>query len=244
MSPSGPSLRASLELVTGLLRISSGTLMDALGKGVTREASDERLGWWAHAVARQSRLDIRIEGREHLDVLRGGEPFVVMSNHQSHLDIPTLFYAVSPGLRMVTKKELFRFPIWGEAMRRSGFIEIDRGNQERAIASLKMARKTLEQGVSVWVSPEGTRSRTGALLPFKKGGFMLALEVGARILPVGLAGTRDALPVGAARIRPGQSIGVTVGAPLTVQGKDRDALIFETRQRIESLVEQSQRLRA
>jgi 1-acyl-sn-glycerol-3-phosphate acyltransferase len=219
-------------------------LLDSFGRGVTREASDRRLGWWARRVMRHSRLEIRVEGREHLDLLGSGEPFVVMSNHQSHLDIPTLFYAVSPGLRMVTKKELFRFPIWGEAMRRSGFIEIDRGNQERAIASLKAARATLEQGVNVWVSPEGTRSRSGALLPFKKGGFMLALDVGARILPVGLAGTRDVLPVGAALMRPGQVVGVAVGAPISVLGKDRDTLLFETRQSIESLLEQSQRLRA
>jgi 1-acyl-sn-glycerol-3-phosphate acyltransferase len=72
---------------------------------------------------------------------------------------------------------------------------------------------------------------------------MLALDVGARILPVAIAGTREALPVGGARIRPGQVIGVSVGPPLTVLGKDRDTLLFETRQSIESLLEQSQRLR-
>ena len=237
----GASFKTTLDVVGPMMKISGGTLLDAALGRLTRQASDDRIAWWGAEVVRRTGMDLRVEGREHV---AGTETFVVMSNHQSHIDIPILFAAVSPRLRMVTKKELFRVPIWGKAMRESGFIEIDRQNRERAIESLRVAKETLRSGVHVWIAPEGTRSRDGVMLPFKKGGFMTALDSDTRILPVGVSGTRDVLPKGHAKAKAGQCIAVVIGTPIDVTGKDRDTLMVETRSAIEALVKRADTLRA
>jgi 1-acyl-sn-glycerol-3-phosphate acyltransferase len=137
---------------------------------------------------------------------------------------------------MITKTELFKVPIFGPAMEAAGFIEIDRSNRERAMVSLDIARKKIAEGRNVWIAPEGTRSKTGDLLPFKKGGFNLALEAGLRILPVTLRGTRDILPAKGARSRKGAHVTVTLHPPLdarlyAVKGmkEGREALMKDVR---------------
>ena len=237
----GASLLTSIRVVRGMLQISGGTLVDSVRGRLTKEASDDRLAWWGSEVVRHAGIRLVVEGKEHL---ASREPFIVMSNHQSHFDIPVLFHAVSPSLRMVTKTELFRIPVWGPAMRQSGFIEIDRKNRESAIRSLEVARERLAQGVNVWIAPEGTRSRTGTMLPFKKGGFMLAIESETRILPIGISGTRDVLPADSLASHFGQRVAVVVGAPIDVKGKDRDALMTETRATLEGLVARAETRRS
>jgi 1-acyl-sn-glycerol-3-phosphate acyltransferase len=135
-------------------------------------------------------MRITVSGREHM---APGQTYVIMSNHQSLYDVPVLFYALGSNLRMVAKAELLRLPVFGPALREAGFIMIDRKDRAQAVTSLQGATTQLAQGTHVWISPEGTRSDTGALAPFKKGGFMLAMDAGLPILPVTLHGTRDAL---------------------------------------------------
>ena len=135
-------------------------------------------------------MRVHVEGRDHM---ADGATYLVMSNHQSLYDVPVIFYVIGPNVRMITKVELFSVPIFGPALREAGFIAVDRSNRAKAIASLAIAKETLASGVHVWIAPEGTRSRTGELLPFKKGGFALALETGLPIRPVSVRGTRDAL---------------------------------------------------
>ena len=154
---------------------------------LTKKICDDRLEGWARAVVENARLTCAWTGREHL---RPHETYLVMSNHQSLYDIPVLFYVVGPNIRMVTKKELFRVPVFGGALEAAGFISIDRSDRHRAIRSLDEARALLASGTHVWIAPEGTRSLSGQLLPFKKGAFYLAFEAGLPILPVTLA--RDA----------------------------------------------------
>ncbi len=236
------SFLTSLGVIRATAEITAGTLFDlALGE-VTRVATDRRVAWWGAETERIAHIDLRVRGAEHV---AGEERFVVMSNHQSHVDIPVLFRAVSPSIRMVTKKELFRVPAWGRAMRAAGFIEIDRKDRARAKESLERARQAMtELGVHVWIAPEGTRSRTGSLGPFKKGGFILASQSGARILPVGLWGTRDVLPPGGLRARKGARVGVVIGAPIDSAGRDKDALLDETRAAIAKLVDEAKALSA
>jgi 1-acyl-sn-glycerol-3-phosphate acyltransferase len=171
----------SARAVAETLAISAPTMLDSvLGRG-SFEACDARLSTWSRRVVEAARIELSLGGREHLAAARPGETFVIMSNHRSHYDIPVLFDALrGRTLRMVTKTELFRIPLFGPAMRAAGFIEIDRGNRERAIASLREAKRTLARGVDVWIAPEGTRTRDAVLAPFKKGGFVLALETGLR----------------------------------------------------------------
>ncbi len=221
------------------LAISVPTVADALRGRVTLEACDERLARWSRRLLEQADVRLSTFGLEALGAERAGETFVVMSNHRSVYDIPVLFQAFPRTLRMVTKTELFKIPLWGPAMRAAGFIEIDRKDRARAIASLAVARARLESGVNVWIAPEGTRSRDGALREFKKGGFLLALETGLRILPVGLRGTEDVLRSGSFDVRKGARVEVRFGAPIDPRDygmERRDELTAATRAAIAALV--------
>ncbi len=208
------------------LAISLPTVTDALRGKVTVASCDERLASWSRRLVNETAIDLRVH---HADTIDWSRAYVVMSNHQSHLDIPVLFQAVRGTMRMVTKKELFKVPIWGQAMRDAGFIEIDRKDRARAIASLKAAATQIHNGTHVWIAPEGTRTRTGALLPLKKGGFMLALETGAPILPVCISGTFDALRPDQWFIEKGTRVDVTFRKPIDVAGKTCDELMDEVR---------------
>src|SRR5579859_2167766 len=101
-------------------------------------------------VVRHTRMQIDVRGRENM---APGVTYLVMSNHQSHYDIPVLFHALGANLRMIAKTELFRLPIFGQAIREAGFIEIDRSNRERAIQSLEVAKRRIAEGVNVWIAP-------------------------------------------------------------------------------------------
>jgi 1-acyl-sn-glycerol-3-phosphate acyltransferase len=138
-----------------------------------------------------------------------------MSNHQSLYDIPVLFQCGLGSLRMVTKAELFKVPVWGRAMEAAGFIRIDRHDRDQAVGALRAkGGSLLAAGTRVWIAPEGTRSRTGALGPFKSGGFRMALEQGVRILPVAITGTRDVLPAQGFVVHTGKQVNVTVLPPI------------------------------
>ena len=193
------------------LQISIPTLFDALFGRLTPEICDRRLDWWSKRLLGQAQVSLETEGLEHA---RGAGAFVVMSNHQSLYDIPALYQTLPLRLRMVAKAELFRIPIWAQAMRVAGFVELDRSARERAIESLDRAKAALALGTSIWIAPEGTRSRDGSLGPFKLGGFHLAAGAGARILPVTVAGTRSILPARGARVVAGAIVRVTVHPPI------------------------------
>lgn len=219
MAQTRPSLALSAAVVGETLAISWPTVVDAFRHRVTKPVCDDRLDGWCHRVVRRCGAEVTIAGREHL----GTRPtFIVMSNHQSLYDIPLLFYSLGPNLRMVTKKELFRIPIFGHAMKEAGFVRIDRGDRTEALASLDTARELARSGTNVWIAPEGTRSRTGELLPFKKGGFHLAFAANLPILPVSLAGTRDILQARAVRSVPGAQVRVTIHPPVDLRS-DADA---------------------
>lgn len=192
-------------------RISAPTIFDGLSGRLTAEACDRRLDTWSRRLLEQAQIQLDVVG---LELAPSTESFVVMSNHQSVYDIPVMFQALRRRVRMVAKKELFKVPGWAQAMRLSGFVELDRSDRDRAIASLGNAELALRQGTSIWIAPEGTRSRDGTLLPFKKGGFHLARATGARILPVSIDGTRAALSARGFSVQAGVDVRVTVSAPI------------------------------
>jgi 1-acyl-sn-glycerol-3-phosphate acyltransferase len=186
----------------------------ALGR-LTPEKCDARLDKWAHAVIDRAEVQLEVTGLEQVPRDRA---FIVMSNHQSHYDIPIL-YCIWPGrLRMVAKIELFKIPIWGRAMREAGFVPVDRsGSPEargQAQAALQQAAAALAGGTSIWIAPEGTRSPDGKLGKFKKGGFRLAADTGTPIVPVALDGSWDIIPKKTRVVHRGQRVRVTVGAPV------------------------------
>lgn len=216
------------------LRISIPTLFDAVMGKLTPEVCDARLDWWSKRLLDQAQVSLRTSGVEHA---RGPRSFVVMSNHQSLYDIPALYQTLPLRLRMVAKAELFRIPIWAQAMRAAGFVELDRSARERAIESLERAKLALARGTSIWIAPEGTRSRDGSLGPFKLGGFHLAVGAGAPILPVTVAGTRMILPAKGARVAAGAIVRVTVHPAInpSAHGNEvNDALVHAVRASIQS----------
>jgi 1-acyl-sn-glycerol-3-phosphate acyltransferase len=199
--------RAAMET----LRISLPTMVQAAQGTLTTKICDDRLDSWSRALVQQAGIRLDVEGTEN--IVRG-EPFVVMSNHQSHYDIPVLFQSLKIPLRMVAKKEIFRIPFMAGAMRAAGFVEIDRKDPASAIRALKLAHTQLGDAVSLWIAPEGTRSKTGSVGRFKKGGFHLAMEAGMRVLPVAIEGTRFALPAGGVTVTRGAVARVVVLPPI------------------------------
>jgi 1-acyl-sn-glycerol-3-phosphate acyltransferase len=215
----------SLRNVYETLAVSAPTVLDAARGSLTQRACDGRIEQFAARVMRNAQITVRVRGREHLAGTQsslgglGGARFnrstyVVMSNHQSHYDVPVLYHVLGGRMRMIAKTELFSLPLFGRAIRAAGMIEVDRGNHPRAVASLAAAKRQLEAGTHIWIAPEGTRSGTGELLPFKKGGFVLALEIEAPILPITIKGTRDVLPAHSVRSRPGVEVHVTIHEPI------------------------------
>jgi len=157
---------------------------------------------WAWLLCRVPFARIRVEGRKHLDTTRS---YVIMSNHQSNFDVLTLYGHWAGQFRWVIKQELRKIPFLGPACAKMGHIFIDRSNRQRAIASLEAARPQLTGGVSVLFFPEGTRSPDGRLRDFKKGGFVMALDLGLPILPVSLSGTHKILPGKSLKLLPGKA---------------------------------------
>src|SRR5689334_8776485 len=143
------------------LGISVPTLIDVARGTLTLEKSDRRLDGWSAAILRSADVHLEVIGREEIPRDRA---YVLMSNHQSHFDIPVLYQAWKATLRMVAKAELFRVPLWGRAMRESGFVSVDRsGDRANAEAAMRACGETIGRGVSVWIAPEGTRSPTGRI---------------------------------------------------------------------------------
>jgi 1-acyl-sn-glycerol-3-phosphate acyltransferase len=203
----GAELGLSLRNVYETLEISAPTVVQAVRGTLTKGVCDLRLESWSRKVVENARIALDVRGREHLEP---GHTYLVMSNHQSLYDIPVLFHVIGPNVRMITKKELFAIPIFGGALAAAGFVSIDRSDRAHAIQSLQRARELLASGTHVWISPEGTRSQDGKLLPFKKGAFYLAFEALLPILPVTLRGTRDVLAAHGVLSVAGAAVTVTI----------------------------------
>jgi 1-acyl-sn-glycerol-3-phosphate acyltransferase len=145
--------------------------------------------------------------------LEPGRSYVFLANHQSLFDIPVVI-ATSPGqLRMVAKAGLFKIPLFGWALRAGGFVPVDRADRSSAGKTFSSASARLREGTSMLLFPEGTRSLDDTLLPFQRGGFLLALKSGLPIVPVGIRGTRAIQRRGSFVIHPGR-VTITYGAPI------------------------------
>jgi 1-acyl-sn-glycerol-3-phosphate acyltransferase len=183
-------------------------------------------------------IRISAENRERLADVRNT---VIVSNHASHLDAPALFLALRTNFVALAKREVFDIPLFSTVIRRAGFIPIQRGDRADAAGAVARMVEALREGACVVVFPEGTRSHTGALGPFKKGAFIAAIEAGSRLLPVAVHGTGSLMPRHGYALRPGR-VRVSVLEPLDPRGDDvssRDLVIAEVRRRIDESLAQA-----
>ena len=176
----------------------------------------------------------RVAGAEHLPLDRAA---VYCSNHESNVDPPILFDALHPQMHILYKHEIDQIPVLARAFRMGGFIPIDRRRKESAMRSIEQAAASLRAGNSFLIFPEGTRSRTAEMLPFKKGGFIMAIKAQVPIVPVAVQGGRAAMQTGSKVIRP-VTVSIRVGKPIETKGivlDDRDELIVRVREAIAAL---------
>ncbi len=182
-----------------------------------------------------SGIRYRVIGEEHLVK---GRAAVYCANHQSNIDPPVLFTALHSQIHILYKAELNSVPVLGRVFRLGGFIPVDRRNREAAARSIEAGAASLRAGNPFLIFPEGTRSKTEELLPFKKGGFVMALKSGAPIVPVAVSGGRAAMRKGSWFIQPA-TVTVRIGEPIETAGRgvdSRDRLIVEVRSAIQALL--------
>ncbi len=191
--------------------------------------------FWASLHLKVSGVKIAIEGLENI----AKPPYVFMCNHQSALDIYSLLASLPLSFKWIAKRQLFKIPFIGWAMGRAGYISIDRENPREALKAIEEAAGKIRGGMNIVIFPEGTRSVDGTLLPFKKGGFTLALRAMVPIVPIGIYGTYLLQPKGSFIPRGKGVIYIRIGKPIALEGVAPSAktkVMDDVRSRIEGLM--------
>jgi 1-acyl-sn-glycerol-3-phosphate acyltransferase len=192
---------------------------------------------WAKVILKVSGISVAAAGKENVDE---DVPRIYMTNHQSYFDIFALLAHLPVDFKFIMKQELMGIPILGPAMRRAGYVGIARDDPRKAVESMKTAAEKIRHGVSVVIFPEGTRSKDGRLLPFKRGGFNLALRSECDIVPIAIRNSYRIVPKGSLKVNRG-AMGLRIGQPIPVQGYTRKnviELIERVREAIEGMMVQ------
>jgi len=179
--------------------------------------------FWAWLILKTLGVKVEVKGLEYLKNLKS---FIIMANHQSHLDVASIMATFPHQLRFLAKKELARIPVFGWAMFLQGHLLIEREKREKAFRTIDLAAEKVKKGKKLVVFPEGTRSDGESLLPFKKGGFVLAIKAGAPVIPVSIYGTHKILPRKSFRLGEGKLVKILVHPPVetssfTMENKER-----------------------
>jgi 1-acyl-sn-glycerol-3-phosphate acyltransferase len=176
-------------------------------------------------------VKVEVTGLEHLDP---NQAYIFTPNHQSFIEVPLMVTYINRNPGYLAKKEVFRYPIFGYGIGLMGVVPVDRGNSPSAVESAKQATENLKHGKSYVVYPEGTRSQTGRLQPFKKGAFMMAIDAGVPIVPVSISGATAIMPKAQIKIYP-ETVRITLHKPIESKSvtKDDVALLMNaTRERV------------
>ena len=215
----------SLATIAGWLRRprTPGSLLDTVGRD------------WSRLLLGASGVTVTVRGLEHVPT---EGPVIIASNHQSFFDMLAILAHVPLPVRFVAKKEVFRIPFFGWAVKAVGHIKIDRQNRRRAFASYERAAEDMvAMRAHLLIFPEGTRSRTGQVLPFKKGPAVVAIASGVAVVPCYCAGTFGILPAGSILVRP-RPVQVLFGPPIPSAGltyDDREAFTERIREAVLAL---------
>ncbi len=207
------------------------TLFDPTGRYYHAHARTwGRLGLWLAGV------ELEVSGQDKVP-LEG--PVIFMSNHQGNFDILSLLVAIPRQFAWIAKEELFAIPVFGHSMRRGGYIPLDRSDGRRAMKSIEAAAAIIKSGRSVVIFPEGTRTRDGHLLPFKRGGFLLAAKAAVPIVPLTINGSGRVNPCKRLELYPGK-IRISFGEPILPAERgigQRDLLMEQVRTAIDAGLE-------
>ncbi|GAM08679.1 1-acyl-sn-glycerol-3-phosphate acyltransferase 1, chloroplastic [Geobacter sp. OR-1] len=191
---------------------------------------------WSSVSLRMGGVSVEVAGRENVPE---NVPVIYMSNHQSNFDILALYQAIPRKFSWIAKEELFSYPIFGHSMRRAGYIPLDRSDGRKSLRSMVAAAARINQGVSVVIFPEGTRSEDGQLIPFKQGAFLLAEKAKVPIVPVSISGSGAINPAKQLWLKPG-TIHIRFAEPISEiaqTGRKRADLMNQVRAAIEANLE-------
>ncbi|MCJ8168912.1 lysophospholipid acyltransferase family protein [Atopomonas sediminilitoris] len=204
---------------------------------VSQRTADSAMHGWAEVVIKL--VGIRWQRFGEVPNFNDGRRYMLMCNHSSHYDIPMTLVAVPGSVRMLAKQELYKIPFFGRAIRACNNPALDRDNRQQAKRDLDKAKALMEQGIVLWMAPEGTRSPNGQLQPLKRGGFMLAAQTEAIVVPVVIKGVHKVLPAGSHALNLGQEVEVHIGQPLDSRdypGRAYRELMGQVEQQMQALL--------
>jgi 1-acyl-sn-glycerol-3-phosphate acyltransferase len=176
------------------------------------------VGWFVRMGLAMVGVRVRVTGLEHLDP---NQAYIFTPNHQSLIEVPLFVTYLGRNPAYLAKKEVFRYPIFGYGIGLMGVVPVDRSNSAAAVESARRATENLRRGKSYVVYPEGTRSRDGRLLPFKKGAFMMAIDAGVPVVPVTIAGATKIMPKGEVKVFP-STVHITLHEPISTSGYSKE----------------------
>lgn len=190
---------------------------------------------WARMLLWGLRLKVTVNGRANLE---SGATYIFAANHSSMLDIILLLAELPRNFRWMAKKNLFNIPFLGWGMHFCGYIPVDRENRRAAMRSIGVACQRIEEGVSVVIFPEGTRTPEGQLHHFQPGGFVLAIRTGRPVVPLAIVGAGAALPRGSLYFQPGH-LSLNIAEPISTEGlsqSDRHELAQRTEDQVRGML--------
>jgi 1-acyl-sn-glycerol-3-phosphate acyltransferase len=176
------------------------------------------IGWFVRLGLAMVGVKVDVKGLEHLDP---AQPYIFTPNHQSFIEVPLFVTYLGRNPGYLAKKEVFKYPVFGPGIRMMGVIPVDRSNSPAAVESAKQATRNIRRGKSFMVYPEGTRSKDGTLLPFKKGAFMMAIEAGVPIVPVTVSGATKIMPKGEFKLFP-STVHLIIHEPISTKDYSKE----------------------
>jgi 1-acyl-sn-glycerol-3-phosphate acyltransferase len=196
---------------------------------------DRLIRFWAQTIVNAAGIELKTENLEAIDPK---QRYILVSNHYSYFDIPCILAAIPQPIRFMAKVSLFQVPLFGIAIRRAGFIPIDRKNRRTAVKSLELAGERIRKGNTIVIFPEEGRTRERTMKPFQRGAFLLALRSELQVLPIAVDGTYDVFRVGARKVTPG-IVSIKAGRPIATAGRsvrEKEQVATEAREQIAEML--------